>query len=1457
VDLSLLTGGAIYTSTQVNFSADLAPDNADKPYTYTIDYGDGTLATQATSSADPLPLTHTFATTGTHLVEIGVWNTGMSQSVTDTVPIIVEKAPLPPTYLTITGPSSGTIYTAYIFTVTVNPTATTPITYQWYVEGQQTITHSSSVSDTAILSLTTTGPRTISVTVSNALGVLVSTHNIVVNGPKDIYECNDACNQAKNITDSGIIQLHSFHDYADEDWSILQATAGITYVIEIDVPSTSTAQPMLELYDTCPGSISPFNPKPQQLETPDDSTRLTFYSSKDGPYYLRIYNDDPNVYGPDAQYYLSVNPSALIIVAGRRIVDDPMQLNIHNVTNAVYKLFRTHGYLSDQIYYLATDSSLDGDNDGQPDVHAVPNDTNLEAAITQWAANTIGPEAFLTIYLMGQGEYDKLYLDGTNNEVLTPNELAMWLDQLETKIPGVKVNIIVSPCYSGSFIDLSQTVSAPSRVVIASTGAYSMAYASDEGAVFDDAFISALDQKVSLKTAFDEAAWSVYQTHPQQTPWLDDNGNGLANETEEGWEAAQRYLLGKTNDALTHITINGPTQGLVDTAYTFTTTVNPITAKTPITYEWGNGEHSNLSHTSNFLQDTTAISWTTTGTYTLNITATNSIGPVTQTHTITISTPSPGCPAPLADVAIAGPTKGYTDTTYTFTGSIQPISPTRPMTYTWTPAPLSGQGTLTSTYQWLETGTHPITLTAENCGGIVTDTHIITIEASPPDCPHPLTDVAITGPTSGYTDTTYTFTGSPQPISPTQPVTYTWTPAPLSGQGTLTATYQWPETGAHPITLTAENCGGLVSATHTIAISPPPASGDYEPNDTCEQASRIGTDGTVQIHRFETHGDTDWIAFHATEGITYVIEARVPPTSTVDLMLELYDSCAAGGNYGSDDPVFNPDIRFVFEAPDSGDYYIKLFDSHAATYGPQATYHLSVQALQNVQPSGAIILVAGRRQEEDPLQENIYKVTEAIYEFATTVGDCTSDQVVYLAPEPRPHRTDQLTKSALRDKIVNWAATNVAPGQTLTLYMFDHGRKDGFYLDGTLLGDAGLLSPTELDDWLDTLEEAVEDIQITLIIEACHSGSFIIPPELVSGPNRLIITSTSAEAVAYASSDGAVFSDAFLNALIQRRTLKAAFDEGVWAVEQGPSGPLRYQQQAPWLDDDGDGVPNEPEDGRLAAQRSFACTITPPTENWPPHIISATVVNLSQGYGELWTTVLDDQGIDSVRAKVYPPSWRTTTGSEDMVEDRVSFPLEDRGENRYASGYPQFTEIGHYRITFLAQDKHLLAARPHEIQISVGGPSALPASALTFDIPIGNYNTTLKIPAEAVTATTTFTYTAFIDMGASPDLSGFDFAGRRFTLTAYQWGARQPSFTFERPVTMTVRYSDEDVESLDEESLALFYRDGDAWRTDGLTVTRRLTETNEVVVRAGHLTEFGLFGKEREYQVYLPLVLRE
>ncbi len=193
----------------------------------------------------------------------------------------------------------------------------------------------------------------------------------------------------------------------------------------------------------------------------------------------------------------------------------------------------------------------------------------------------------------------------------------------------------------------------------------------------------------------------------------------------------------------------------------------------------------------------------------------------------------------LTGVTISGPTSGYTNTQYAFTAAPTPANATTPITYTWSPAPDSGQGTATARYTWQTVETKAITVTAQNCGGSAVDTHTVTIAprpvlsrfiylslvlrnhtSAPPTCAVPLTGVTISGPTSGYTNTQYTFTAAPTPANATLPIAYTWSPAPQSGQNTASATYQWDTTGSKTINVTASNCSGAHTANddHTITI---------------------------------------------------------------------------------------------------------------------------------------------------------------------------------------------------------------------------------------------------------------------------------------------------------------------------------------------------------------------------------------------------------------------------------------------------------------------------------------------------------------------------------------------------------------------------------------------------------------------------------------------------------------
>ena len=122
VEVSVDTSGTIYVGNPVDLSADLLPDDASKPYTYTIDLGDGSPVIDGTSSLDPLPFTHTYAVTGTFTVLIEAWNKGMSEPVTDSLNINVYDVGVcvPLTNISIQGAAEGTPG-VYTFTTTYEP----------------------------------------------------------------------------------------------------------------------------------------------------------------------------------------------------------------------------------------------------------------------------------------------------------------------------------------------------------------------------------------------------------------------------------------------------------------------------------------------------------------------------------------------------------------------------------------------------------------------------------------------------------------------------------------------------------------------------------------------------------------------------------------------------------------------------------------------------------------------------------------------------------------------------------------------------------------------------------------------------------------------------------------------------------------------------------------------------------------------------------------------------------------------------------------------------------------------------------------------------------------------------------------------------------------------------------------------------------------------------------------
>ena len=93
--------------------------------------------------------------------------------------------------------------------------------------------------------------------------------------------------------------------------------------------------------------------------------------------------------------------------------------------------------------------------------------------------------------------------------------------------------------------------------------------------------------------------------------------------------------------------------------------------------------------------------------------------------------------------------------------------------------------------------------------------------------------------------------------------------------------------------------------------------------------------------------------------------------------------------------------------------------------------------------------------------------------------------------------------------------------------------------------------------------------------------------------------------------------------------------------------------------------------------------------------------------------------------------------------------------------------------------------------------------------------------------------------------------GPIFDLNATWYGSGAPVENFLRPVTITVKYSEDDLAGVSEPRLALHYWDGSGWVE---VPTRVEVSQNEAIAEVRHFTIYALL--ERRHKVYLPLVIR-
>jgi hypothetical protein len=185
----------------------------------------------------------------------------------------------------------------------------------------------------------------------------------------------------------------------------------------------------------------------------------------------------------------------------------------------------------------------------------------------------------------------------------------------------------------------------------------------------------------------------------------------------------------------------------------------------------------------------------------------------------------PPCYA-ATSATINGAVVGVTIQEYSYSASVLPGNVTPPLTYSWTAtgqAPVSGSSSVN--YTWATPGVKTITVTVENCGSSVVDTHQVTINAPPPTCDYPITGLTLSGPAYGILGSEYIFSAVSSPANATLPITYTWQ---ATGQNVIEIVggvsagvgLTWNTLGTKTVSVTAKNCGGEIQQQLTFDVVP-------------------------------------------------------------------------------------------------------------------------------------------------------------------------------------------------------------------------------------------------------------------------------------------------------------------------------------------------------------------------------------------------------------------------------------------------------------------------------------------------------------------------------------------------------------------------------------------------------------------------------------------------------------
>ncbi|MCF8145711.1 MAG: hypothetical protein K9N21_17510 [Deltaproteobacteria bacterium] len=366
-------------------------------------------------------------------------------------------------------------------------------------------------------------------------------------------------------------------------------------------------------------------------------------------------------------------------------------------------------------------------------------------------------------------------------------------------------------------------------------------------------------------------------------------------------------------------------------------------------------------------------------------------------------------------------------------------------------------------------------------------------------------------------------------------------------------------------------------------------------------------------------------------------------------------------------------------------------------------------------PAKAIIVAGGGPYAGNNLWDATQMCANYAYRALTYQG-YTKDTIYYLSADmdldlDGNGKLDDVDADATNANLQYAINTWAEDANDLLIYMVDHGGNGTFRMSGT-----ELLYATELDGWLDTLQQTLHG-HVTLIYDACESGSFLpylLPP---SGKQRYVAASTSPGEESIFVGNGTVsFSFLFWGHMFNGESFYNSF------VNAQKSVSTTYSQTCQ-LDANGNGIGNEKEDKDMASQLRIG-NETKSAGDVPVIGGVSPAQSLSSGtsasiYAD---QVIDADGISRVWAVITHPDY-TPGGSDTPVTDLPTLDLTSAGNSRYEGTYTGFTMPGAYNIAIFAMDRKGVLSLPVQtsVTMSATGGCLTVASDLSIKVPCAEY----------------------------------------------------------------------------------------------------------------------------------------